>query len=1439
MAMASAETAVPRFEFRLLGPLEILKDGRRLKLSGDRQRALLGLLLLNANKFVSTDRIVEELLGGDPSGPGVNALQAAVSRLRRLLDGGVQNVGGVLVTERGGYVLHADADLLDVSVFERLASEGRRAIDTGDAASAAAKLREALALWRGPALADLAPFEFAQAEIRRLEEMRQSVIADRVDADLALGKGAELVSELEQLVDADPLKERFRGQLMLALYRSGRQAEALEVYRKGREFVAAELGLEPSRALQQLERSILLQDENLDPERGLREPTPIEPGRVQLCPFKGLAHFDIDDAEYFFGRERVVADLVSRVVESSLVGIVGPSGSGKSSILRAGLLAGLAGGALPGSAAWRVLVLRPGAHPAAELDRLDGKSGAQVAAAGAGGRLVLAVDQLEELFTICREPAERAAFVDSLTRAALDPERQAVVAVSLRGDFYDRFAAYPRFAELLSRNHLLVGAMERDELARAIRLPASRAGLEVERPLVDALVSDVVDEPGALPLLSATLLELWRLRQDNVLRLETYRSSGGLRGAVARFAEDAYRRLAEEDQALARRIMLRLASGEGASVVRWRRPISELDRIPGADRVLAELVRARLLTVSDGEVEVSHEALLREWPRFTTWLEESHEERRLHGHLASSAREWEARGHDPAELYRGARLANALDWSTLHAEELDALEHEFLTASRDESEREFDRQRRQNRRLRGLLVGVGLLLVLAVIAGTLALVARSNANHSATVALADSLGAQAIADPHLAQAMLLGVEAVKLDRSERTEGDLLTALLRSPTALKSYQGDGRRVNGLALSPDGRTLVLEDDNPNAIRLDSATGRRVGRAFELPTGPSASFTAAPDGELVTGDASGAQLVDPTTGAVVHQLSIDIPGLGQNARGAAHFAFADGGHRLAVAIAAASGSPAYVLQWRLPSGRAVRAPVTAPPGANLVLYSADGSRLIAIGSAQTWLLDATTGKLLRSYRVTGGGAAALSPNGHTLLIGDEAGSVQFLDLRTGALSTSISVHAGGVEQVGFTPDGETAITSGDDGEARVWDVATHQIAQTLAAHAGPIHGQAISPDGSTLYTGSFDTTALAWDLTGARGFQRSFRAATSDPKANSPNVALSPDSRALAIGATDGTVNLWDTRSLRKELTFRAGRGVVASVSFSPDGRLLLVAGDSDSRPPRGYLRIWNLRPMPRLLRSLRGLPLYTWAAFSPDGKVVAAAGQLPDQVGGANGANLGNGDGLVAEWSTATGEPLARPTRIAGGGVAIDVSFAQHGTEVALPRWDGGTAVIDPARRKVLATSTLGGGVLGGAALSPDGRRVATTDFGGYLYVWDVATGRAVLPPIHASEVNLTSVNWSQDGSHLVTAGGDGTVRLYDAKTGQQIGASLPVSHTLFPYATFSPDGRTIVATDPSGQVWLYPATASGWEASACRLANRSFTRAEWKRFVPGHGYRQVC
>jgi len=312
-------------QFRILGPLTAAVDGTGLALGGERQRALLALLLVHSGEMVSTERLIEQLFDGSRFRSSANAVHVAVSRLRRALG---DERAAMLLTRRGGYSLEIEAEQLDAAVFERLVAEGRASLAHNDLASASARLGEALALWRGPPLAGLGGVDELQAEARRLEELHLLAEMERIDAELALGAAAEVVVELERLIAAAPLQERLRAQLMLALYRSGRQAEALAAYREACGLLRDELGLTPSAELRELEVMILRHDAGLDPDRA-------EPAldREVMCPFKGLAAFESSDADFFFGRERIVSELVARLAEWPLVGILGPSGIGKSSLI--------------------------------------------------------------------------------------------------------------------------------------------------------------------------------------------------------------------------------------------------------------------------------------------------------------------------------------------------------------------------------------------------------------------------------------------------------------------------------------------------------------------------------------------------------------------------------------------------------------------------------------------------------------------------------------------------------------------------------------------------------------------------------------------------------------------------------------------------------------------------------------------------------------------------------------------------------------------------------------------------------------------------------------------------------------------------------------------------------------------------------------------------
>jgi WD40 repeat protein/DNA-binding SARP family transcriptional activator len=1621
-------------EISVLGPVEVSAGGRPVAIGAGKPRALLAMLALHEGSTVTTDRLVEGLWGEQPPATAAKMVQLCVSQLRRALpDGGD---GGWIVTRGRGYELRLGNGGLDARRFERLIAEGRP--------------REALALWRGAPLADVADEPFAAVEIRRLEELRLTAIELAIDGDLAAGRHREVVGELEGVVAAEPLRERLHAQRMLALYRCGRQAEALDVYRQARRALVEAIGVEPGPELRRMQEAILRQDPSLEPpgaavvglpveldagtplagraaeldwlrehwrsahagagrlvlvagERGIgktrlaaelagevhrdrgavlyasgagpagtaraavdsaraaRRPTLLvlddvdraggelrsalaelhdglaalavlvvatgedpglgsEPGveatltlapldadgvaavarlyaredaevpvarlvkdsggvpqrvhraagewartqaarrlgaavdraaseraglraaedevagtvvelqavseRAELrdsepgvvaCPFKGLAAFDVDDAGIFFGRERLVAEMVARLVGAPLLGVVGPSGSGKSSALRAGLLAALAAGVLPGSEGWALGLARPGEHPLRALERA-------LAAAAPRGRLIVAVDQFEEAFTACREESERAAFVDALLACARDPRRRALVLVAVRADFYGRCAAYPELSRLLGANHVLVGPMRRDELRRAIELPARRSGLRVEPELVDALIADVEGEPGALPLLSTSLLELWQHRDGRCLRLAAYEHAGGVRGAVARLAESAYERLDGGRREIARALLLRLAGGgEGDAVVRRRVPLAELEgeRDEAVGEVLSVLAADRLVTIGAGEVEVAHEALLREWPRLRGWLEEDAEGRRLHRHLIHAARDWQAAGRDRAELYRGARLASALDWVAGHEHELNELECDFIAQSRAEAELEAERQRRANRRLRALLASLAALLALAAVTGVVALNQRGQARDAALVADAQRLGAQALAEDDLDRSLLLARQGVALHDSPLTQGNLLAALLKSPAALGVVRGNGDRLISLDLSPDGRTLAVLDDDGMVTFVDTQSRHPVGQPY-IAVGvgliaESDDVRFSPDGTLVAVGGTAPAVLDARTHRQLTGLRIGKDRLVSSPR------FSPDGRTLFAVVRAYHGlnPPVRIQRFDAHTGRALgpEALVARQPVFVNLMVTRDGRRLVTTSSRdRTTILDA---RALRPLKRLPGRAerAALSPDDRTMLVGGRDGSVRFLDLDTGKIRTAFGRHTGPVLRAAFSADGRTAITASEDSRAIVWNVERPAARETFDGHTAPITGLAIRHE--TLYTAALDGKVIMWDLDGAHRLGRPFAIGPDNRYPFQP-YAMRPDGRVLAVGHRDGTVTLIDARTLEPLSKFRVlAKGPVLATGYVPGGRLLVVGGDN------GFLALVDPHrgTIVKRLPGHRG-PLLTPPRFSADGRLMATTTTRP----GALGPD-------VILWALPSGKQVARPPR-SYLEPAGDVSLSPDGRTLAIVHPDRGVEIIDVTtlrqRARLPESETVDS-----IRFTPDGRSIVGGSDKGWARLWSTKTWRPATRALAGHAGAVLGLSTSPDGRTLATGSTDGTIRLYDLPSQQPLGAPLPAVPNRPVFPQFTSDGAYLFAITNAGRAYRWDVRPFSWARHACAVAGRTLTRTEWMTALPGRDYAPAC
>jgi basic membrane lipoprotein Med (substrate-binding protein (PBP1-ABC) superfamily)/DNA-binding SARP family transcriptional activator len=671
--------------YRLLGSLEVRSNGRAVDLGPRKQRALLAVLLLHAGEIVATDRLIELVWGDVAPRTAAHSVQIYVSGLRRALE----PIAGEIVTRPPGYELQVDPDLVDAIRFQRLVTS-----DDPDT------LREALGLWRGAPLSDFAYEDFAQEPIRRFQELRLNAFETLAALELARGRAQEAVSIVESAIPDDPHRERLRELQMVALYRCGRHPDALRAYQRFHRLLDDELGLEPSPSLQRLNERVLLHDPSLAVQT-------TAPATTVRNPYKGLRAFAEEDAGDFFGRERLVTEIVSALDGGArLVALVGPSGCGKSSVLRAGLIPTL-------GATWEITTMVPGTDPLEQLER----------ALAEPDRLLLAIDQFEELFTLADDDTA-AAFLHRLTDA------RATVVLTLRADFYDRPLLHGEFAALFTAGVINVLPMAADEIEAAVVGPARRVGVDVDPALLAELVADTTDQRGALPLLQYALTELFEHRTGQALELREYREVGGLRALLSRRSEECYRALDDQQREVALQVFLRLVTlSDEARPSRRRAVLHEFTALDpvALSAVLDEFGRHRLLSfdrdrvTGEAVVEVAHEALLWEWERLAGWCDTYRDDLRRHRSLAAMAAEWDSTDRHPDYLITGGRLEEFEAWSERTTLRLSAIERAFLDSAlerrRAELAGEEARRRLERRAARRLWALAAAVVVLVGAAG--------------------------------------------------------------------------------------------------------------------------------------------------------------------------------------------------------------------------------------------------------------------------------------------------------------------------------------------------------------------------------------------------------------------------------------------------------------------------------------------------------------------------------------------------------------------------------------------------------------------------------------------------------------------------------------------------------------------------------------------------
>ncbi|WP_217212271.1 helix-turn-helix domain-containing protein [Streptomyces sp. AC550_RSS872] len=1138
-------------------------------------------------------------------------------------------------------------------------------------------------------------------------------------------------------------------------------------------------------------------------------------------PYRGLARFEPDDRELFFGRDRLIDELGELTCGSPFAMVFGASGSGKSSLLRAGLIPLLREKIAQQGRTAVLRILTPGARPATTYGHL-------LTPEADDPESWVVVDQFEEVFTLCRERAERDRFLDLLLTAR-DPGSRLRVLIAVRSDFYARCAEHPRLAQALHRSGFLVRSMTADELREAVVGPAQAAGLIVERALTARIVEDVLDEPGGLPMLSHALLETWRRRKGRMLTLDAYEAAGGVRGAIAASAEEAYGELSPAQAHAARHLLLRMVEpGQGNADT--RRPLSWEEMAgwedPEVRAVAGRLTRARLLTTDDDGVQLAHEALITCWPRLREWIDTDRERLRHHRQLTDAARTWLEHDRDPGTLYRGTRLARAEELFAGDGGGYDGLTSEetaFLGAAAEQRAAEQRAATRARRRSRTLTASLCAVLAVALVVGLTAVRLRQDSEKQTTdtaarrvAAVADSLRST---DPRTA--MLLGVAAWRISELPESRRALLGALAQpeldtftdpapgdEPTRYLDSSGrtlhsigddtwrtwdvdTHRRIasgpvphgNILAAGPGGRVLVISASARTQRLWDTRTRRWIGGP--LPLGDTVRFGASGRNYLVTSmfdDRAGLYSLDG-------HLLFRTPSAGSG-----ELADAAADDRL-LAVCPRGRAPQV---WDT-SARSVRSGAwTSARGVcdgDRTFLGLTGGRLLTLNGDRVRVWDTTSGRELADVAHPGARGAVVSADGSFLATG---GGQEIRVWRMPDGGAPVFRHSlGNASLSGLAWDSSRPLLRYlEGGTVHTLDLTT---TLTRAWRKSPLAGVRLSPDGRTLATAERIGDRYVFQLRNTRDGRLlrtlptpswpAFRTGnpTVQGEVTEPLLSFSPDGGMFAYGISapwdtaPQRVTVWDVAAGHAKTTVDLATTSTTStdaIALGPGGRTLLTARLTED----GYFNeTWDTTRQRRTAR-LSG-PGGGHLAVSPDGKL------------------------------------LLTDNRVVRAGRSHTHDLVQH---------DG----------------------IGAIAFAPDGSGLAAGDWTGRVAVWDgdlrhrAGILRNVFPapvdPSSGSAEAITSLAFSPDGSTLAVGGNSGTVQLWDIATQQPLGPSLPTPGGSVDTLAFSPDSTTLYAGGKHVPLQRYVVDPDRAVSLVCARAGKAeLTRAQWHTYVPDQPYRRVC
>lgn len=1155
-------------------------------------------------------------------------------------------------------------------------------------------------------------------------------------------------------------------------------------------------------------------------------------------PFRSLQTFEPEDSWLFFGRETEVADLRARLQDSPVLGVVGNSGCGKSSLVRAGLIPALQPGTCvyQGRAirSWRTAICRPAAAPfdylaevlprqiapdlsltqqsefiADSRSRLaqggDSLRNVLSALAGAAGieseqeHVLLVIDQFEELFTLTSDPGVRNRYIDALLAAArIDSAIAVHLVLVLRADFFADCLNHPGLSRCLQANLYNVPRMTPLQLATSIEKRLSLAASPAESGLMNALLEDVGVEPGNLALLEHAVGQLWEKcgGAGRTLTNTAYAEIGRLRGALGRHADSVYASMRDDGQrALMRKIFLELVHlGEGTQDTRRRIPKSELYSFAAAEMIelmLTRLVSSRLISTNMERgmtfVEVSHEALIREWPALREWLQENRDDLRFGRRLHEIAEDWESLGNDSGALLHGARLAQAQEWLAKHPSAPQLLQR-FVTESvafrAEEKERELARQRelrmeaearanverklreqqadrasearRAASRLRWLSVAMALLAVVAVAAALSAyrqqLVERS---HALAARSAELLSRDR------GQALELALRAWETARSDETRLALVRAF---PEAIATLQHDGA-VMRVVVSPDGR-YILSVGKDHSVRLWTRSDGRLVATLQGHTAEVDDAVFSRDGQqiLTASQDHTARLwsLDGKLKAVLAATGVaDVYNRPVNPRAA----FSPDGTK-----AVSAGWDKFARIWDTSNGRLLFQLQGHTDNVTDAEFSPDGNYIVTASLDHTACIwRASDGRLLSTLKghTEWLEHAEFFPDGDRVITTSWDRTARIWRRSDGTQLAMVS-HDGPVTNARFAPDGQRFMTLSRDGNAKLWSAGDYHLLFALH-HDGSVHSAEFSRDGRYMVTASNDRTARLWNASGKLllifdGHSDAIETA-----------AFCPDNRCVVTGSLDHTAKIWSTTTAVLSGTLRGHTDYLRQIDFSPDSDFILTVSHDHTA------RIWNFSG--KNVSTLRGGPIeFRQGRFSPDGtRIVTASAQ-----------------GVAQVWRAADGQLLSSFQEGSGG--LWHAEFSPDGQRILSCGDDGTGRIWNASTGRVLVRLQGHAKVIWYAAFSPDGKRVVTASDDHTARIWDASDGR-LLSVLSGHEDSVWRASFSPDNKYVVTGSFDKTARVWRADNGQLI-AVLRGHNDKVIDATFSPDSSKVVTAswDHSAAVW---------------------------------------